>query len=111
LTPQRLTLLRPRCGGGGEFGRASSPLPGRSPLEGRSVDSVRVNAEEIRYWREKRVLTRRELCQRSGIGLSTYADLESGYRPRARVETVKKIAAALQVDPPRLVVAEKKALA
>jgi HTH-type transcriptional regulator, competence development regulator len=55
--------------------------------------------ERLRYLRTRRVLTLRELAERAGMTRwQTIADIEAG-RTRPRPSTLRKIAAALGVDP------------
>ena len=58
---------------------------------------IRVNAWELKFWREKRVLSCKELAQEAGIAASIYYALESSYNEYARPETVRKLAAVLRV--------------
>ena len=51
----------------------------------------------LRYWRERKVMTQRELAAKSGVGLATVVRLEQG-QP-ARVSTIRKLAASLGVEP------------
>lgn len=64
---------------------------------------MKINPIELRYWRERRVLTRIELAKLAGVSRSTYYPLERGSQPTARPETVRKIARALNVEPEKLV--------
>jgi transcriptional regulator with XRE-family HTH domain len=72
------------------------------------MSGIRIDAEKLKRLREARVLSRRELAERSGVGLSTYGDLESGYRDRARPETIRALARVLRVKPESLVVGRPK---
>lgn len=54
--------------------------------------------ERVRYLRERRVLTQEELAQKAGLRTATVGDLERG-KHRPRPSTLRKIAAALHVDP------------
>ncbi len=69
--------------------------------------SILVNAEELKYWRLKRVMSRTELVEKAGIGKSTYNNLESGWRRKTTPETVHAIAAALRISPERLVIVDR----
>jgi len=68
---------------------------------------IRINAGELRYQREKRVLSCKELAQEAGIAASTYYALESGYNEYAGPETIRKLAAVLRVKPQVLVDMER----
>ena len=52
----------------------------------------------LRRARESKLLTQRELAAQSGIAQTTIARLESQQRP-AQLSTVRKLAAALGVEP------------
>ncbi len=65
---------------------------------------MEVNVERLRVLRRMRVLTLRELEEESGVSYNTIWRLENGYR-QARPSTIRKLAAALGVDPGELVVA------
>lgn len=51
----------------------------------------------LRYWREYRALTLRELAALAGVAYRTAWRLENGYL--AQPSTVRKLAAALHVEP------------
>jgi transcriptional regulator with XRE-family HTH domain len=55
----------------------------------------------LRHWRERKVLTQRELAAQSGVGLATIVRIEHG-QP-ARVTTIRRLAAALGIAPEQLV--------
>jgi transcriptional regulator with XRE-family HTH domain len=58
--------------------------------------------ERIRHLRTRRVLTQQELADRAGIPrYQTILDIEKG-RTRPRPSTLRKIAAALEVEPSAL---------
>ena len=61
--------------------------------------------ERLRKLRRTRVLTLRELEEESGVSYNTIWRLENGYR-QARPSTIRKLAAALSVDPVELVAEE-----
>ena len=69
---------------------------------------VRIRREELRYQREKRILSRRALARKARVAQSTYYALEAGYQVRARPETIRKIAAALGCKPAALVAVERR---
>lgn len=52
----------------------------------------------LRYWRDKRVLTQRDLKAVSGVAAATIARLEHRQQ-YAKPATVRKLAQALQVEP------------
>ena len=51
----------------------------------------------LRYWRTRRALHQEELAQQANVSMATLWRLETG-RP-ATIETARKLAAALQVEP------------
>ena len=64
---------------------------------------MEVNVQRLRELRRLRVLTLRELEEESGVSYNTIWRLENGHR-EARPSTIRKLAAALGVDPGELVV-------
>jgi transcriptional regulator with XRE-family HTH domain len=66
---------------------------------------MEVNVQTLRKLRQMRVLTLRELEEERGVSYNTIWRLENGYR-QARPSTIRKLAAALGVDPAKLVVAK-----
>ena len=60
---------------------------------------------KLRELRQRRVLTLHELEERSGVAYNTIWRLENG-RSRAQPRTIRKLAAALGVDPEELVIVE-----
>jgi transcriptional regulator with XRE-family HTH domain len=64
---------------------------------------MEVNVDKLRELRRLRVLTLRELEEKSGISYNTIWRLENGYR-EARPSTIRKLAAALGVEASELVV-------
>ena len=64
---------------------------------------VEVNAMRLRELRQRRVLTLHELEERSGVAYNTIWRLENG-RTGAQPRTIRKLAAALGVEPEELVV-------
>jgi transcriptional regulator with XRE-family HTH domain len=63
---------------------------------------VGVNVQRLRALRQQRVLTLRELEERSGVAYNTIWHLENGKR-EAQPRTIRKLAHALSVDPEELV--------
>jgi len=55
--------------------------------------------ERLRYTRLRRSLSQAELGQRSGVSPITIARIESGARKEPHPRTIRKLAAALDVDP------------
>ncbi len=56
----------------------------------------------LKELRESRFLTQRELAEKSGVGVATIARIEKGkHRPTFR--TIKRLAAALEIEPSKLV--------
>ena len=66
---------------------------------------VEVNVQRLRALRQQRVLTLRELEERSGVAYNTIWHLENGKRG-AQPRTIRKLADALGVDPGELVKVE-----
>jgi transcriptional regulator with XRE-family HTH domain len=66
---------------------------------------VEVNVQRLRALRQQRVLTLRELEERSGVAYNTIWHLENGKRG-AQPRTIRKLADALSVDPGELVKVE-----
>jgi len=63
---------------------------------------VEVNVRKLRQLRQLRVLTLHELEKRSGVAYNTIWRLENG-RTGAQPRTIRKLAAALGVEPEELV--------
>lgn len=63
---------------------------------------VRVDAEALKKMRKDRVLSQRELARTAGVTHATVWRLENGF-DLARPSTVRKLAAALEVEPRELV--------
>ena len=59
---------------------------------------MEVNVDKLRELRRLRVLTLRELEKESAVSYNTIWRLENGYR-EARPSTIRKLAAALKVEP------------
>jgi transcriptional regulator with XRE-family HTH domain len=66
---------------------------------------VEVNVDRLKALRHQRVLTLRELEQRSGVAYNTIWHLENGKRG-AQPRTLRKLARALDVEPEDLVKTE-----
>jgi DNA-binding Xre family transcriptional regulator len=61
------------------------------------VDRLIARENPVRVWREHRGHSLRQLAERAGIGSGYLSQIENGER-KGTVETLKKIAAALDVD-------------
>ena len=59
----------------------------------------------LKELREARFMTQRELAARAGVGLVTIVRLEKD-RQEPTFQTIKRLAAALEVDPNDLVIRE-----
>jgi transcriptional regulator with XRE-family HTH domain len=66
---------------------------------------VEVNVDRLKALRHQRVMTLRELEQRSGVAYNTIWHLENGKRG-AQPRTLRKLARALDVEPEELVKTE-----
>jgi transcriptional regulator with XRE-family HTH domain len=62
---------------------------------------MEVNAERLRELRRERVLSLRELEEKSGVSYNTIWRIEDG-RQGAHPRTIRKLAEALQVEPSEL---------
>jgi transcriptional regulator with XRE-family HTH domain len=63
--------------------------------------------ERLRYWREKRMLTMRELGDKAGVSYSTISRIETG-RVVPGIDTLIALARALDVHPMDLLPEEEK---
>jgi transcriptional regulator with XRE-family HTH domain len=66
---------------------------------------VEVNVQKLRELRQRRVLTLHELEERSGVAYNTIWRLENS-RSGAQPRTIRKLAAALKVEPEELIKVE-----
>jgi transcriptional regulator with XRE-family HTH domain len=66
---------------------------------------MEVNVERLRQLRREKVLSLRELEERSGVSYNTIWRIEDG-RQGAQPRTIRKLAEALGVDPAELVKGE-----
>ena len=64
--------------------------------------SMEVNVERLRELRRQRVLSMRELEEQAGVSYNTIWRLEAG-RQGAQPRTIRKLAAALGVEPSELI--------
>jgi transcriptional regulator with XRE-family HTH domain len=64
---------------------------------------MEVNVTKLKELRQRRVLTLRELEEESGVSYNTIWRLENGYT-EARPSTIRRLAAALGVEPEELIV-------
>lgn len=55
----------------------------------------------LKELRESQFLTQRELAEKSGVGIATIVRIEKGNR-RPTFSTIKRLAAALDVEPSEL---------
>jgi transcriptional regulator with XRE-family HTH domain len=67
-----------------------------------SLEIVVVDVHKLRELRQRRVLTLRELEARSGVSYNTIWRLENG-KGGAQPRTIRKLAAALGVEPEALI--------
>lgn len=58
--------------------------------------------DRIRQLRRERLLTQEELSDKSGVGVASIIRIERG-QVEPRFSTIRKLAKALEVDPPELV--------
>jgi transcriptional regulator with XRE-family HTH domain len=63
---------------------------------------MRIRLREVR---ERKLMTQEELAQRSGLTQTSISALERGVHA-PRISTIRKLAAALEVDPDELIVRE-----
>ncbi len=63
---------------------------------------VEVDANKLRQLREARILSLRELEAESGVSYNTIWFIEAGRRKRTHPSTIRKLAAALGVEPQEL---------
>jgi transcriptional regulator with XRE-family HTH domain len=66
---------------------------------------MKVDVRKLRELRQRRVLTLKELEERSGVAYNTIWRLENG-KTGAQPRTIRKLATALRVDPEELVKVE-----
>jgi transcriptional regulator with XRE-family HTH domain len=59
---------------------------------------VQVDGAKLRQWRERRLLTLRELSARSGVAFATLQGIETG-RQAPRPSTLRKILQVLEISP------------
>lgn len=62
---------------------------------------MEIDRLKLRQYREHRVFSMRELAQKSGVSWNTIHRVETG-RSEARPGTIRKLAAALEVEPHEL---------
>lgn len=67
---------------------------------------VEIDPTKLRQLREARILSLRELEERSGVSYNTIWFIEAGRRKRNHPATIRKLAAALGVDPQDLLKGE-----
>ncbi len=66
------------------------------------MEIMEVDVERLKELRKRRVLTLRELEEKSGVAYNTIWRLENG-RNQAQPRTLRKLAVALSVEPEELV--------
>ena len=71
------------------------------PTRGRRRGRIKMDADALRRLREGYPLTVRELGERSGVSHNTITEIENRHRT-ANPSTVRKLAAALGVEPDEL---------
>jgi transcriptional regulator with XRE-family HTH domain len=62
---------------------------------------VEVDVQKLKNLREDRVLSKRELARMANLAYGTVWRIENGY-PEARPSTIRRLAAALGVEPREL---------
>ncbi len=67
--------------------------------------SFEVDEQRLRQLRVERALSLRALKEKSGVAFDTINKLELGHRP-ARLATIRRLAAALDVEPKELMKGE-----
>jgi transcriptional regulator with XRE-family HTH domain len=60
-----------------------------------------VRLPRLRWWRERRAMTQQELAEKAGITRAALSRIESG-QAEPRPPTVRRLAAALRVEPDQL---------
>ena len=70
------------------------------------LSGMEVDVQKLRELRRRRVLTLRELEEKSGVSYNTIWRIENGYR-EARPSTIRKLAAALGIEAEELVKIEE----
>lgn len=61
--------------------------------------SMRVIGAQLRRLREEKLLSHRELAAKAGVSPTTLLNLETADTSNPQLRTIRKIAAALEVDP------------
>jgi transcriptional regulator with XRE-family HTH domain len=69
---------------------------------------MEVSDTKLRRLRQERVLSVRELSKRAGVSTETIYSLEHGRREWAWPRTIRKLAAALEVEPKELMKGEEE---
>ncbi len=68
-----------------------------------TLEAVKIDGERLRALRRERFLTRDELAEKSGLDRDHIGRLERDEVTNPRMATIRKLAAALEVDPAELV--------
>ena len=66
------------------------------------LTTVEIDGTKLRRLRESRILSLRELEELSGVHRNTLWRIEDGQRKRTHPATIRKLAAALSVEPTEL---------
>ena len=68
------------------------------------IASIRLKfGKRLREWRSKRKFTQQELAERADIEYKYLQRLEGKKPPAIKIDTIAKLAAALKIEPSRLV--------
>lgn len=67
------------------------------------VDVRKIDGEKVRAARDAAFLSRSELAEQAGLDRNTIGRIESGDAIRVQPRTIRKVAAALSVEPIYLV--------
>jgi transcriptional regulator with XRE-family HTH domain len=70
---------------------------------------VRVDGRKLREWRQRRLLTLRELAAKSGVQFHTIHAIETG-KQEPRVSTVRKLISALDIPAEELLTLDREDL-
>ena len=93
MTPEDLAVLIEDAAATAAYHRTRDQR--RVPMS--VVDRLIARENPIRVWREHRGHSLRQLAERAGVGIGYLSQIENGER-KGTVGTLKKIAAALDVD-------------
>lgn len=62
-------------------------------------DSMRIRSEEIKRLRFEKALSMRKLASMAGVSMSQISDLENGQLLNTTIDTICKLAIALECEP------------